>query len=59
MLVSKSKAYELALSSVKERHINDFMTQYIPNVLPIMAEYGGRFLISGTIQDSVAKKFPA
>jgi hypothetical protein len=24
-----------------------------------MAEYGGRFLINGTIQNSIAKKFPA
>jgi uncharacterized protein (DUF1330 family) len=49
----------LALSSIKEEHINDFLKQYIPNVFPLMAEYGGRFLINGTIQNSRAKKFPA
>ncbi|MGD0658400.1 MAG: hypothetical protein ABSD38_10075 [Syntrophorhabdales bacterium] len=43
MLISKSKVYELALSSIKEQHINDFLGQYIPNVFPIMAEYAGRF----------------
>jgi uncharacterized protein (DUF1330 family) len=59
MLISKSKVYELALSSIKEQHINDFLKQYMPNVFPIMAEYGGRFLINGTIQNSRTKKFPA
>jgi uncharacterized protein (DUF1330 family) len=59
MLISKSKVYELAFSSIKEQHINEFLGQYIPNVFPIMAEYGGRFLINGTIQNSSARKFPA
>jgi len=59
MFLSKSKVYELALSSIKEEHINDFLKQYIPNVFPILTEYGGRFLINGTIQNSIAKKFPA
>ena len=49
----------MALSSIKEKHINDFLRQYISNVFPIMAEYGGRFLINGTIQNSRANKFPA
>jgi uncharacterized protein (DUF1330 family) len=59
MLISKSKVYELALSSIKEQHINDFLKQYIPNVVPILTEHGGRFLINGTIQNSSARKFPA
>lgn len=59
MLISKSKVYELALSSIKEAHINDFLKQYIPHVFPILTEYGSRFLINGTIQHSMAKKFPA
>jgi uncharacterized protein (DUF1330 family) len=59
MLISKSKVYELALSSIKEEHINDFLKKYIPNVFPILTEYGGRFLINGTIQNAIAKKFPA
>jgi len=59
MLISKSKVYELALSSIKEQYINDFLQRYIPSVFPILTEYGGRFLVNGTIQNSVAKKFPA
>ena len=59
MLVSQSKVYELALSSIKEQHMDDFLRQYIPNVFPILTEYGGRFLINGTIQNSRARKFPA
>ena len=59
MVISKSKVYELALSSVKEQHVDDFLKGYIRNVLPIMAEYGGRFLINGSIQSSRARKFPA
>jgi uncharacterized protein (DUF1330 family) len=59
MLISKSKVYEVALSSIKEAHINDFLKQYIPNIFPILTEYGGRFLMNGTIQHSMAKKFPA
>ncbi len=59
VLISKSKVYELALSSVKEQHINDFLHDYLPSISPIMAEYGGKFLISGTIRDSVVGKFPA
>ena len=57
--LSRAKVYELALSSIKGEHINDFMGQYIPNVFPIMTEYGGKFLISGTIQNSMPGKFPA
>jgi len=59
VLISKSKVYELALSSIKEQYINDFLQRYIPSVFPILTEYGGRFLVNGTIQNSVAKKFPA
>jgi uncharacterized protein (DUF1330 family) len=59
ILLSRAKVYELALSSIKGEHVNDFMGQYIPKVFPIMAEYGGKFLISGTIQNSMAGKFPA
>ena len=59
MLISSSKLYELALSSIKERHINDFLEKYIPGILPILTEYGGRFLINGSIQHSVTMKFPA
>ena len=59
ILISKAKVYELALSSIKEEHVNDFTGQYIPNVFPILTEYGGKFVISGTIQTSVAGKFPA
>jgi uncharacterized protein (DUF1330 family) len=59
LLISKSKVYELALSSIKEQHVNDFLREYIPSVLPIMTEYGGRFLINGIIQDSIARRFPA
>lgn len=59
MLVSKSKVYELALSSIKEQHVGDFLHEYLPSVFPILAEYGGRFLINGIIQKSIAGKFPA
>jgi uncharacterized protein (DUF1330 family) len=59
MFISKSKVYELALSSIKEHHINDFMHEYLPSVSPILSEYGGRFLINGIIQHSVAGRFPA
>lgn len=59
MLISKNKVYELALSSIREEHVNDFLKQYIPAVSPILTEYGGRFLINGPIQNSIAKKFPA
>lgn len=58
MLISKSKVYELALSSIKTEYINDFRQKYIPNILPIMAEYGGKFLFNGIIQSSIGKKFP-
>jgi uncharacterized protein (DUF1330 family) len=57
--ISNDKVYEMALSSIKERHVNDFLKQYIPAVIPILTEYGGRFLINGTIQNSIARKFPA
>ena len=59
MLVSKSKVYELALSSIKEQHIGDFLHEYLPSVSPILTEYGGRFLINGVIQNSIAGRFPA
>ncbi len=59
MLVSKSKVYELALSSIKEPHIRDFLHEYLPSVSPILTEYGGRFLINGIIQKSIAGRFPA
>jgi uncharacterized protein (DUF1330 family) len=59
VLISKFKVYELALSSVREEHTSDFVKSYIPAVLPIMTEYGGRFLINGAIQDSISGRFPA
>ena len=59
MVISKSKVYELALSSIKAGHVDDFMKQYIPSAIPIVTEYGGRFLINGAIQNSVAGRFPA
>jgi uncharacterized protein (DUF1330 family) len=59
MLISKSKVYELALSSVKEQHVNDFLREYLPGISPILAEYGGRFLVHGIIRDTVAGRFPA
>ncbi len=59
MLLSKSKVYELALSSIKEQQINDFLHGYLPRVSPILTEYGGRFLINGVIQSSMARRFPA
>jgi uncharacterized protein (DUF1330 family) len=59
MLVSKSKVYELALSSIKEQHITDFLHEYLPSVSPILTEYGGRFLINGIIRNSIAGRFPA
>ncbi len=59
MFVSKSKVYELALSSIKEAHIRDFRHEYLPSISPILTEYGGRFLINGTIQNSIAGRFPA
>jgi uncharacterized protein (DUF1330 family) len=59
MLVLKSKVYELALSSVKDQHVNDFLHEYLPSVSPILAEYGGKFLISGVIQNSIGRRFPA
>ena len=59
MLVSKSKVYELALSSIKEQHVRDFLNKYLPSVSPILTEYGGRFLINGIIQNSIARRFPA
>ncbi len=59
MLISKSKVYELALSSIKDQHINDFLHDYLPRVSPILTEYGGRFLVNGIIQNSIAGRFPA
>jgi uncharacterized protein (DUF1330 family) len=59
VVISKSKVYELALSSIKEEHISDFLKLYIPAVLPILTEYGGRFLVNGAVQSSVVKRFPA
>ena len=59
MLISKSKVYELALSSIKEQDINAFLHDYLPSVSPILTEYSGRFWMSGIIQDSKARKFPA
>jgi len=58
MLISKLKVYELALSSIKAEHINDFREKYIPYIFPVLTEYGGKFLINGTVQNSIAKKFP-
>ncbi len=34
MLVSKSKVYELALSSIKEQYVSDFLHKYLPSVSP-------------------------
>lgn len=51
MLISKNKVYELALSSIKEEQVDDFLKQYISSVFPILTEYGGKFLINGTIQN--------
>jgi len=59
MLISRSKVYELALSSIKEEHMDDFLKLYIPHVFPILSEYGGRFFMNGPIQHSAAKRFPA
>ena len=59
MLISKSRVYELALSSIKEQHVNDFLHGYLPRVSPILTEYGGRFLINGIIQHSIAGRVPA
>jgi uncharacterized protein (DUF1330 family) len=58
MLISKLKVYELALSSIKEEHINDFREKYIPNIFPILTEYAGKFLINGIIQNTITKRFP-
>ncbi|MCB2141205.1 hypothetical protein KQH27_00690 [bacterium] len=58
MLIYKNKVYELSLSSIKEEHLNDFLQKYIPSIFPIMAEYGGRFIISGLITNSVTAKYP-
>jgi uncharacterized protein (DUF1330 family) len=58
MNFTTTKVYELALSSLKEQHIGDFRSYYIPNVYPIMAEYGGKFLINGVIRHSAASSFP-
>ncbi len=59
MLISKSKVYELALSSIKEQRVSDFLHGYLPHVSPILTEYGGRFLVNGIIQNSIAGRFPA
>jgi uncharacterized protein (DUF1330 family) len=59
MRMFESKVYELALSSIKEQHIGDFLHKYLPSVSPILAEYGGRFLINGIIRSSMAGRFPA
>ncbi len=59
MRISKSSVYELALSSIKEQHVSDFLHEYLPRVSPILGEYGGRFLINGIIQNSIAGRFPA
>jgi uncharacterized protein (DUF1330 family) len=59
MLISKSRVYELALSSIKEQHLSDFLHEYLPRISPILTEYGARFLINGIIQNSVARRFPA
>ncbi len=59
MLISKSKVYELAFSSIKEQHVSDFLHEYLPRISPILTEYGGRFLLNGIIQNSIAGRFPA
>jgi uncharacterized protein (DUF1330 family) len=59
MVIFKSKVYELALSSIKEQHTNDFLNHYLPSISPILSEYGGRFMINGIIRNSVAGRFPA
>ena len=59
MLISKNRVYELALSSIKAEHVNDFLQQYIPSVFPILTEYGGKFLINRIIQNSITNKYPA
>jgi len=59
MFISKSKVYELALSSIKEQHINDFLRKYLPGINPVLAEYGGRFMINGIIENSNIGRFPA
>jgi uncharacterized protein (DUF1330 family) len=58
MLISKLKVYELALSSIKDEHIKDFREKYLPNIFPVLTEYGGKFIINGIIQNSISKKFP-
>jgi uncharacterized protein (DUF1330 family) len=58
MNFTTTKVYELALSSVKEQHLGDFRSRYIPNVYPIMAEYGGKFLINGVIRHSATSRYP-
>lgn len=59
MVISKSKVYELALSSIKKQHVDDFLQGYLPSVSPILTEYGSKFFINGVILSSIARRFPA
>jgi uncharacterized protein (DUF1330 family) len=59
MIFSKSKVYEVALSTIKQNRLGNFLGEYIPAILPIMAEYGGVFLFNSVIQSSVNNRFPA
>jgi len=54
MILSPGKVYELALSTIKPDHVSEFLGGYIPQILPVMAEYGGRFVINGSVERSVA-----
>ena len=54
MILSPGKVYELALSTIKPDQVSEFLGGYIPQILPLMAEYGGRFVINGPVERSVA-----
>ena len=50
--LEKSKAYELVVFSVKEGKFEQLLNDYLPKVLPLVAEYGGKPLASFSVVSS-------
>ncbi len=55
----KGKAYELVLFSVKEGKFEQLLNSYLPKVLPLVSEYGGKPLVSfSVVRSNGIKKSP-
>ncbi len=50
--LEKDKAYELVLFSVKEGKFEQLLNDYLPKVLPLVGEYGGKPLASFSVVSS-------